>query len=515
MSRVDVLVVSLDATAGLREADEELVASMRRARRERRPRRGGAPADGAHVRPDRFPVGARGPAGGRRGPERAGDRLLELHRRAALATPRGRALRRTRRRQPSGAPRRLAASGRAAAAGAGVPDRPLERAGARRGAASARVRGGGAGGGRAVRPVRPRDIAAVTYAADPAKKGLDRVLSAWGTARREGEELLVAGMTREEAPLHVGEAAVRTPGVRFVGPLPRNEYRALLRRAHVFVTAPRREDHGLAQLEALADGAQLVTAPAPGPYVALGMARALDPRLVTGDLATGLREALDAPGPATATPRWTCSHRCVATQSTPWWTSVYSRPCSRRSTGALVEVPHEVSVEPRELTRRKLAHDTVVHGRLREALPRVLDARVAERRAPVRVRPQLAERRRPVGDVERVDARLLADDVREAADAGAEHRHAHRTRLKGRVRAGLAPSRGQERHGGARVLAGEALAVQAAEQLDRPGWRRGRARECAAPPARPRDPQRHAGGDGGRDSGVGALLLHQRPANSA
>jgi hypothetical protein len=79
--------------------------------------------------------------------------------------------------------------------------------------------------------------------------------------------------------------------------MPRDEYRALLRRARVFAIAPRREDHGLAQLEALADGAQLLTTPSPGPYVALGLARSLDARLVTDDLARGFREALDTPAP--------------------------------------------------------------------------------------------------------------------------------------------------------------------------------------------------------------------------
>jgi glycosyltransferase involved in cell wall biosynthesis len=73
------------------------------------------------------------------------------------------------------------------------------------------------------------------------------------------------------------------------------EYRALLRRARVFVTAPRREDYGVAQLEALADGCALVTTAAPGPYAALPLARDLDPRLVTDDLATALRTALDDP----------------------------------------------------------------------------------------------------------------------------------------------------------------------------------------------------------------------------
>jgi glycosyltransferase involved in cell wall biosynthesis len=80
-----------------------------------------------------------------------------------------------------------------------------------------------------------------------------------------------------------------------------SEYRAQLRRARVYVTAPRREDYGLAQLEALADGAQLVTTAAPGPYAALPLARALDPRLVVDDaddvaaLAGALRAALDDP----------------------------------------------------------------------------------------------------------------------------------------------------------------------------------------------------------------------------
>jgi hypothetical protein len=61
------------------------------------------------------------------------------------------------------------------------------------------------------------------------------------------------------------------------------------------VCAPRREDYGLAQLEALADGCMLVTSPAPGPYAALPIARALDARLVDDDLTAALRSALDDP----------------------------------------------------------------------------------------------------------------------------------------------------------------------------------------------------------------------------
>jgi hypothetical protein len=150
-----------------------------------------------------------------------------------------------------------------------------------------------------------RDIAVLTYAANPLKKGLDRVLAAWtalaGTrARQRGEELLIAG-TDERELARAGVALAGVPGARLLGRLGTGEYRALLRRARVFACAPRREDYGLAQLEALADGAQLVTTPAPGPYAALPIARALDPRLVTGELSAGLAAALLDPAPGYAT----------------------------------------------------------------------------------------------------------------------------------------------------------------------------------------------------------------------
>jgi hypothetical protein len=144
-----------------------------------------------------------------------------------------------------------------------------------------------------------RDIAAITYAANPAKKGLDRVLSAWRRVRAErpadaGGELVVAGACSQELA-DAGYRVEADEGVRILGALSPNEYRALLRRARIFVCAPRREDYGLAQLEALADGCLLVTTPAPGPYPALPIARALDPRLVDQDLAAALRTALDDP----------------------------------------------------------------------------------------------------------------------------------------------------------------------------------------------------------------------------
>ncbi|HEY5342819.1 MAG TPA: glycosyltransferase [Solirubrobacteraceae bacterium] len=179
-------------------------------------------------------------------------------------------------------------------------------------AAEARARGEGDASGPGA---GTRDIAAVTYGANPSKKGLDRVLAAWRAVRRPGEELVVMGADADGLrraglaslastlasppcpPNAVNAEDAASAGVRAVGMLPYEEYRALLRRARVFVCAPRREDYGIAQLEALADGCLLVTTPAPGPYAALPIARALDPRLVSEDLQTALRAALEDPAP--------------------------------------------------------------------------------------------------------------------------------------------------------------------------------------------------------------------------
>jgi hypothetical protein len=71
------------------------------------------------------------------------------------------------------------------------------------------------------------------------------------------------------------------------------------------VNASRREDHGLAQLEALSAGCKLVTVPSPGPYEALPLARQLAPELVASDVSAAaleraLRAGLDLDAPSYA-----------------------------------------------------------------------------------------------------------------------------------------------------------------------------------------------------------------------
>ena len=113
---------------------------------------------------------------------------------------------------------------------------------------------------------RARDIAAITYAANPRKKGLDRVLAAWRRAARRARDAdgrRGAASSPARRPRSCSSAGLRRrPASRACASSARSrpsEYRALLRRARVFVCAPRREDYGIAQLEALADGCQLVT----------------------------------------------------------------------------------------------------------------------------------------------------------------------------------------------------------------------------------------------------------------
>lgn len=132
-----------------------------------------------------------------------------------------------------------------------------------------------------------RDLDVVVYAGDPDKRRLDLILAAWERVRRDGEQLVVAGLADFDAPAGVANA----------GRIDRAAFRQLLRRARVFAAAPRREDHGIAPLEALADGCLLVTTPSPGPYPALAIARELDPRLVADDIAPAIRAALDDPLP--------------------------------------------------------------------------------------------------------------------------------------------------------------------------------------------------------------------------
>lgn len=137
-----------------------------------------------------------------------------------------------------------------------------------------------------------RDIDAVAYAGDPKKRGLDVLCGAWARAGG-GARLVVGGIEPERARRWLARKRVVEPdGIEWIGPVERERWLETVQRARLFVNASRREDYGLAQLEALSAGAALVTVPSPGPYEALPLARRLAPQLVADDLVSALAAGL-------------------------------------------------------------------------------------------------------------------------------------------------------------------------------------------------------------------------------
>jgi glycosyltransferase involved in cell wall biosynthesis len=138
----------------------------------------------------------------------------------------------------------------------------------------------------------------VAYAGWLRKRGIDILCAAWALAAPRGVQLVIGGADRAAGLAWLDRCGIpEPPGVEWAGAVPHDEWLARVARARAFVNASRREDHGLAQLEALAVGTPLVTVPSPGAYEALPIVRSLAPELVAADvsapaLATALRVGL-------------------------------------------------------------------------------------------------------------------------------------------------------------------------------------------------------------------------------
>jgi glycosyltransferase involved in cell wall biosynthesis len=169
---------------------------------------------------------------------------------------------------------------------------------------------------------RDRDATAVTYASrNPRKKGLDLVLEAWRAGAPPGMTLLIAGISEADGRRWCRRNGVGVPpATRWVGTLAPEAWRALLASCSFYLSASRYEDHGLAQLEALALGALLVTVRSPGWFEPLTLADQLPGRLVA--------EAVSAPALADALGR---AHRLDETARDAY------RRCARGLTTAYSE----------------------------------------------------------------------------------------------------------------------------------------------------------------------------------
>jgi glycosyltransferase involved in cell wall biosynthesis len=150
-------------------------------------------------------------------------------------------------------------------------------------------------------PAPERERTAVAYTPDVKAKGLDIVCAAWAAAGVEDARLEVFGVEPDAALAHLARTGTPAPErVSFLGKTPPEQFRAALRRCRAYVGGARWEDYGMAPLEALADGALLVTVPSGGPFEALAPARELAPELVApavdaGQLAAALRTAFELP----------------------------------------------------------------------------------------------------------------------------------------------------------------------------------------------------------------------------
>jgi Glycosyl transferases group 1 len=145
-------------------------------------------------------------------------------------------------------------------------------------------------------PSDARNPIAVGYTPDPKAKGLALLCSAWEQAELPGARLLIAGIEPERVRGFLERHGLRLPAcAELVGMLPQPAFRELLARTRVFVSAAEWEDFGVAPLEALDRGAVLVCAPGGGPFPGLGLARSLAPEFVAADRdARSLARALEA-----------------------------------------------------------------------------------------------------------------------------------------------------------------------------------------------------------------------------
>jgi hypothetical protein len=151
-----------------------------------------------------------------------------------------------------------------------------------------------------------RDPLVVAYVPDPKAKGLGLVCAAWARTNAPGVRLVVTGIAQDHARAFLARRGLSVPpGLELAGMLARDEFDRLLSAAGVFVSAAAWEDFGIAPLEALDRGAVLVCAPAGGPFPALEITRQLAPQFVAADrsaesLAGALEAALAAGEPVRA-----------------------------------------------------------------------------------------------------------------------------------------------------------------------------------------------------------------------
>lgn len=154
-----------------------------------------------------------------------------------------------------------------------------------------------------------RTRGAVCYANDPYKKGLDIAVGAWTLVGAQDSTLFVTGISETDARRYLRRRRVEVPSsVVFCGRMSSDAYRLLSSTVEIHLGSSRLDEFASTQLEALMDGAILVTVPSAGPIAPLDLALTLDSRLVaksisSSDLGVALEQAMRLPEAERATYR--------------------------------------------------------------------------------------------------------------------------------------------------------------------------------------------------------------------
>jgi glycosyltransferase involved in cell wall biosynthesis len=137
----------------------------------------------------------------------------------------------------------------------------------------------------AVSAAADREPLAIAYAPDPKAKGLDLLCHAWALSDvPSNARLEVFGIEPERALRHLRRTGVPEPAtVQWRGLVSSEEFQTALAKCRAIITSARWEDFGMAQLEALAVGALLVSTATDGPFEALAIGRELAPELIAPD----------------------------------------------------------------------------------------------------------------------------------------------------------------------------------------------------------------------------------------
>ena len=119
------------------------------------------------------------------------------------------------------------------------------------------------------------------YAGSPRKKGLDYVAQAWRLTDRDGHRLIVAGIDPDAGRRFLAENDVaEPPDTDWCGWVEPERFRELCDTSAVFVAASRRDEYGTAQLQALGGGCLLVHSRVPGHCEPVALAEQLDRTLL-------------------------------------------------------------------------------------------------------------------------------------------------------------------------------------------------------------------------------------------